>query len=254
MDFNAEELDTTTALILNPRHRNIISHPLTTPTTISIMANPLVRRLQAVLDSVDKKASYAVYSKAQKYTPRLKPFLVALEWSCNGLVWLASTIILIVSNSEQTSMVPKLLIGLIVDVMYVATIKALARRRRPTYAYQRDQMIVSSVDKHSFPSGHCSRSAYVALFTRHYFGQSSPFFTFIVNLWAMNVCASRVLLGRHHIFDCLAGIGLGWLNYTIQYHTFVPVNFLGMLLIRSLFGAKAFNDPNDMDGTDALSS
>jgi membrane-associated phospholipid phosphatase len=184
--------------------------------------------------------------------PRLKPYLVALEWSCNGLVWLASAIIIIVSNSEQTSMVPKLLIGLIVDVMYVATIKALARRKRPTYAHQRDQLIVASVDKHSFPSGHCSRSAYVALFTRHYFGNSSPFFSFMVNMWTLNVCASRVLLGRHHIFDCIAGVALGWFNYTIQFHSPIPVNFLGMLLIRSVFGAKTFSDPNDMEGTDAF--
>lgn len=216
------------------------------------MNSPLVRGIQSALDNVDKKASYFLYSKAQKIMPRLKPYLVALEWSCNGLVWLASAIIIIVSNSEQTSMVPKLLIGLIVDVMYVATIKALARRRRPTYAYQRDQLIVASVDKHSFPSGHCSRAAYVALFTRHYFGQSSPFFTFMVTLWAGNVCASRVLLGRHHLLDCVAGIALGWFNHTIQFHSPIPVSFLGMLLIRSVFGAKAFSDPNDMDGTDAF--
>lgn len=216
------------------------------------MNNPIVRGIQRALDNIDKSASYAVFSNSQKFLPRLKPFLVALEWSCNGLVWLASTIVLIVSNQEQTSMLPKLLIGLIVDIFYVATIKALARRRRPTYAYQRDQMIVSSVDKHSFPSGHCSRSAYVALFARHYFAHSSPFFTFLVNVWATSVCASRVLLGRHHILDCVAGITLGWFNYTLQFRTPLPINYLGMLLIRGVFGVKSFNDPNDVDGTDAF--
>lgn len=216
------------------------------------MDSPAVRGTQRFLDNVDKKLSYAVYSKAQAFMPRLKPFLIALEWSGNGLVWLASAIILIVGNQEQSSMVPKLLIGLIVDVLYVATIKALARRRRPTYAYQRDQMIVASVDKHSFPSGHCSRSAYVAFFTRHYFAHSSPFFTFMVNLWTTSVCVSRVLLGRHHILDVVAGVAIGWLNYTIQFHSPLPVNFIGMFLIRSVFGAKAFNDPNDSDGTDAF--
>lgn len=184
--------------------------------------------------------------------PRLKPFLVALEWSCNGLVWLASAIVLIVYNQQQTSMLPKLLIGLIVDVFYVAILKALARRRRPTYAYQRDQMIVASVDKHSLPSGHCSRATYVALFVRHYFAHSSPFFTFIVSLWSVSVCFSRVLLGRHHILDCFAGATLGWFNYMLQFHSPLPINLLGMLLIRGMFGGKAFSDPNDMDGTDPL--
>lgn len=216
------------------------------------MNSPFVRSIQSSLDVIDKNVSYMIYSSGQKFVPRLKPFLVALEWSCNGLIWLAATMVLIVCNQESSSMIPKLLIGLIVDIFYVATIKALARRRRPSYAYQRDQMIVSSIDKHSFPSGHCSRSAYVALFARHYFAHSSPLFTFMVYIWASKVCISRVLLGRHHVLDCVFGIALGWFNYTIQFHSFLPVNFIGMFLIRSLFGARAFSDPNDTDGSDAF--
>lgn len=216
------------------------------------MNSPLVKGIQGFLDNVDKKASYAIYSKSQKFLPRLKPFLVALEWSCNGLVWLAMDILLIVTNQQQTSMLPKLLIGLITDIFYVAIIKALARRRRPTYAYQRDQMIVSNIDKHSFPSGHCSRATYVALFARHYFAHSSPFFTFMVSVWAACTCSSRVLLGRHHVLDCVAGAALGWFNFTTQFHSPLPINAIGMFFIRSLFGAKAFSDPNDMDGTDAF--
>lgn len=216
------------------------------------MNSPIAKTLQSMLDTADKKTSYAVFSRSQKLMPRLKPFLVALEWSCHGLVWLTTIILLIVCNTQQTSMLPKLLIGLIVDVFYVAIIKALARRRRPTYAYQRDQMIVASVDKHSFPSGHCSRSTYVALFARHYFAHSSPFFTFMVTLWSVSVCTSRVLLGRHHILDCFAGAILGYLNYLIQYHSVIPINLIGMGLMRMMFGSSAFSDPNDMDGMDAF--
>lgn len=216
------------------------------------MNSPLVRGIQRTLDYYDKKLSYAVFSQSQKLMPKLKPFLIALEWSCNGLIWLATAIILIVYNQQQTSMLPKLLIGLIVDVFYVAIIKALARRRRPTYAYQRDQMIVAGVDKHSFPSGHCSRATYVALFVRHYFVHSSTFFTYLVSMWSISVCCSRVLLGRHHVLDCFAGAALGTFNYMIQFHSPLPVNIIGMFLIRAMFGGKAFSDPNDMDATDPL--
>lgn len=214
------------------------------------MNNPLVKTLQRTLDNVDKKTSYAVFSKSQKLVPRLKSLLVALEWSCNGILWLASTVLLIFMNQQQTSILAKLLIGLIVDIFYVAIIKALTRRRRPTYAYQRDQVIVSSIDKHSFPSGHCSRSTYVALFVSHYFATSSPFFTFIVSIWAISVCISRVLLGRHHILDCVAGASLGWFNFTMQLHS--PINIVGMFILRAIFGSKTFSDPNDMDGTDPM--
>lgn len=214
------------------------------------MNNPLVKRVQKTLDNVDKKSSYAVFSKSQKLLPRIKTSLVALEWSGNGIIWMASTILLILWNQQQTSLLAKLLIGLIVDIFYVAILKALARRRRPTYAYQRDQMIVAGVDKHSFPSGHCSRATYVALFVSHYFANTSPFFTFMASIWAISVCVSRVLLGRHHIFDCLAGAALGWFNYTVQLHS--PINIIGMFVLRAIFGSRTFSDPNDMDGTDPL--
>lgn len=211
------------------------------------MNNPIVVAVKQNLDSVDKSVSYAIYSKCSKLLPKLKPTLKALEYSCNGLVWLSISVALIIFNQQQSSMVPKLLIGLIVDIFYTAIIKALARRRRPTYAHQRDQLIVASIDKHSFPSGHCSRSSYVAFFASHYFCHSAPLISLLVTIWTISVCTSRVLLGRHHVLDCVAGVLLGWFNFTIQFHSPIPVNFLGMLLVRALFGAKAFNDPNDMD-------
>lgn len=216
------------------------------------MDSPIVRGVRNTLDRVDKSASYSVYSACRRFMPKLKSSLIGLEWSCNGLVWLATSILFIVVRQEQTSMVPKLLIGLVMDIFYIALIKALARRRRPTYAYQRDQMIVASVDKHSFPSGHCSRSAYVALFVSRYFTYSAPMFSFLVNIWSTSVCVSRVLLGRHHIFDCLAGVALGWVNYTLQFHSPLPINYIGMAGMRAIFGVNAFSDPNDMDGMDAF--
>lgn len=210
------------------------------------MNNPLAKSIQRALDNVDKKASYVVFSSSQKLLPRIKSLLVALEWSGNGIIWMASSILLILWNSQQSSLSARLLIGLIIDIVYVAMFKALARRRRPTYAYQRDQMIVAGVDKHSFPSGHCSRATYVAFFVNNF--ASSPFLIFMVNVWAISVCVSRVLLGRHHIFDCLAGAALGWLNYFVQLHS--SVNIIGMVLLRAIFGSRTFSDPNDMDGMD----
>lgn len=214
------------------------------------MSNSIIKPIQLQLDKIDKSASYVIFSRVQRLAPKLKPYLLSLEWSCNGIIWLSISVLLIIFNPEQSSMVPKLLIGLIVDILYCAIIKALARRRRPTYAYQRDQMIVASVDKHSFPSGHCSRATYVALFASLYYHRSAPLISFITSVWAISVCISRVLLGRHHILDCLAGSALGWFEYMIQFHSLIPVNAIGMLLVRSVFGAKAFSDPNDIDGVE----
>lgn len=202
------------------------------------------------IDSLDKRGSYAVYSYGQKFFPKLKPALLALEWSANGLIWLSGTIILLLFNHDA-SIYSKLFIGLIMDVVYIAIAKSFARRRRPLYAYQRDQIIVASVDKYSMPSGHCSRVTYLSYFMASFFGSSSILSLFIT-FWAICVCVSRVLLGRHHILDCLAGILLGWLEYQIQFNTLIPINAFGTFLVRQVFGNKSFSDRNDLDGTDPL--
>lgn len=206
--------------------------------------------MRETIDRLDKAVSYWIFSGAQKFMPRIKPTLIGLEWSGNGIIWLSVTILLILFDQDPSAMAPKLLIGLIVDIIHVATIKASARRRRPTYAYQRDQLIVANVDKHSFPSGHCSRATYIALLVSLYFHQS--FVSLLAILWTVSVCVSRVLLGRHHVLDCVAGALLGWMIYFVQFQTPIPVNYIGMFFIRSLFGLKGSNDPNDIDGVDAF--
>lgn len=220
------------------------------------MASTIKKIVMENLDYVDKQVSYKAFSCSQKFAPKLKPFLVGLEWSCNGLIWLSGTIILLLassSDSNAASIYAQLLVGLIVDVFYIAITKSLARRRRPTYAYQRDQIIVASVDKHSMPSGHCSRATYLALFATHFYGPSTPVLALAVQLWTLCVCVSRVLLGRHHILDCLAGNLLGYLEYQIQFNSFLPVNSIGLFLVAKLFGNKsAFSTRNDLDGIDPL--
>jgi membrane-associated phospholipid phosphatase len=49
-------------------------------------------------------------------------------------------------------------------------------------------------------------------------------------LWALCVVASRVLLGRHHVLDVVAGMAVGYLTFLAHYHTFwiSPDSALGM--------------------------
>ena len=211
----------------------------------------LKEMIREVLDNYDKSCSYFIFSRAQRIMPRIKPFLYALEWSCNGLLWITVTMILLLLQNE-VSLHSKLLIGLIMDIFYIAIFKSLARRRRPTYAYQRDQALVVSVDKHSMPSGHCSRATYLTYFFWHFLSSSSPFITVLVSAWAICVIISRVLLGRHHILDCVAGILLGMFEYYVQFFTFLPINSIGLFLVHQLYGNKSFNDRNDLDGVDPL--
>lgn len=94
-------------------------------------------------------------------------------------------------------------IGLILDIIFVAVLKAVTRRRRPS-----DDPYAFGPDKYSFPSGHASRSIFVLIF----FTVLSPISIFFwppIFAWAMAVCVSRILLSRHHILDIIAGILLG---------------------------------------------
>ena len=131
-----------------------------------------------------------------------------------------------VTSLKESSV--NLLIGLVLDIVIVAVLKAFTRRRRPAYDVD-DQVFVvkicmnektisqyhpikvatiKMVDKFSFPSGHATRATMLALlFT---FLSPLPFLLWIPCIaWAGAVAVSRVLLGRHHILDVLAGVVIG---------------------------------------------
>ncbi len=71
-----------------------------------------------------------------------------------------------------------------------------------------DMFATISVDKFSFPSGHATRAVSIAAFFTYlyplHFVVTPPLL-----VWSASVCASRVLLGRHHVLDVAGGIAIG---------------------------------------------
>lgn len=118
-------------------------------------------RVMETVKKWDVDVSYKIFKSVPK-TEKIRQILKGLEWSCHGVPWLACTLIGLYT-SPDTMFFRHLLVGLIMDIVYVALIKAYSRRRRPSYAPQDDQMTIS-VDKHSFPSGHASRAIFFATF------------------------------------------------------------------------------------------
>lgn len=100
--------------------------------------------------------------------------------------------------------------GLILDILIVAMVKAITRRRRPK-ANRSDMFATVSVDKFAFPSGHATRACYIAHFFTHAF-VISPLLQLPLLIWSAAVCLSRVLLRRHHILDVAAGVLIGVLE------------------------------------------
>ncbi|XP_025263347.1 phospholipid phosphatase 6 [Camponotus floridanus] len=138
---------------------------------------------------------------------QLKVHYKLLEISCHGIVWLASSLVLIwILNSKSLyQMQVNLLIGLLLDIFLIAVIKAITRRRRPT---SNDDSFTIGPDKYSFPSGHASRAMFIVYFFFYVWPISSMFAPPLL-AWCFSVCTSRLLLRRHHIFDVLVGVFLG---------------------------------------------
>ncbi|KAH8260426.1 hypothetical protein KR026_011481, partial [Drosophila bipectinata] len=136
-----------------------------------------------------------------------------LEISCDGIAWFASWIafIYMFSSKNLYQMQVNMLFGLILDVVIVAVLKALVRRRRPVAS---KDMLTIGPDKFSFPSGHASRAFFVLLF----FTKLYPvhfIFMMPVTAWAVSVAISRLILQRHYILDICAGAVIGVLEALI---------------------------------------
>lgn len=96
--------------------------------------------------------------------------------------------------------------GLILDIIFVALIKAITRRRRPVG--NKNDMLSIGPDKYSFPSGHVSRACLIAYFFIKLYPISWIFYPPLL-AWCVSVSYSRILLRRHHVLDVLGGVVLG---------------------------------------------
>lgn len=200
----------------------------------------IFNRVLDVVKKTDVRLTYNIFSSVPK-GKNMMSVLHALEWSCHGIPWLVTTVALIYMF-PQNLWFRHLMVGLVMDIVYVALLKAYARRRRPDFARQDDQFCVVSVDKHSFPSGHASRAIYFAVLCN-----DGSLLSSVVWLWAVSVGVSRVLLGRHHVGDVIAGTILGVVEYTLQFNLGLPINKVVLWIISSLMQSQFYstNDVSD---------
>ncbi|XP_037960973.1 phospholipid phosphatase 6 [Teleopsis dalmanni] len=152
----------------------------------------------------------------------MKVYSKYLEYSCNGILWLAMTIasIWLLNSKSYFQMQLNLLVGLIIDIILIAVCKAFVRRRRPSPC---DDMLTLGPDKFSFPSGHASRAIFLLMFFIFLSPMSMIMWSPMI-AWTASVCLSRLLLKRHFIVDVLAGMFIGvveacflsliWINET----------------------------------------
>lgn len=161
---------------------------------------------------MDEQLTKLLVSRFLKYPSfkTLKTHCKSLEISCNGIVWLSVwlTFIYLFSKKNICEMQINMLIGLIMDIIIIAIIKSICRRRRPTVPVD---MLVLGPDKFSFPSGHASRASFVTLFFTCISPVSKIWWMPLI-CWCLSVCLSRILIQRHYILDVLAGFAIGFVE------------------------------------------
>ncbi|KAM7525600.1 hypothetical protein LguiA_015502 [Lonicera macranthoides] len=185
------------------------------------------------LINLDTALSLHLHNLTQPIVPR--SLLKTLEISGDGRLIFPILLSLILSPLFNTFLFD-LLVGSILDLLFVGLIKHLVRRPRPVYNMH--MSLTFSVDHWSFPSGHSSRVCFVASFVYlssavvetilvelrssgveyvetlvDLFGSDEvravDYVVSIVCLWAVLTSISRILLGRHFVFDVVAGGCLG---------------------------------------------
>eukprot|EP00050_Salpingoeca_kvevrii_P000070 m.141296 g.141296 ORF g.141296 m.141296 type:complete len:218 (-) comp10019_c6_seq1:135-788(-) len=166
--------------------------------------------------------------------PSVRPMLKALEYSAHGIPWLIGVpAMLVLASEEWAVLLVNLFIGLLADLGVVGLVKMIVRRQRPSYnkglckhtcrpheplltcVGPDDMFATVAVDVFSFPSGHTTRSFFLASFLAAHLEDESAIATWWY--WAVAVGCSRVFLGRHHVLDVLFGAAIGYgLTYLLH--------------------------------------
>ncbi|KAG9350950.1 hypothetical protein JZ751_024839 [Albula glossodonta] len=145
----------------------------------------------------------------------IRPLMKLVEISGHGIPWLAGVLYCLYKSDSAAGqeVMLNLLMALVLDLVLVAVVKAVVRRRRPSHN-RMDMFATFSVDRYSFPSGHATRAAMCARFLLAHLVLAAPL-RVLVLLWATLVGLSRVLLGRHNVTDVLFGFGMGYCQYNL---------------------------------------
>ncbi|OMP02237.1 Phosphatidic acid phosphatase type 2/haloperoxidase [Corchorus capsularis] len=165
------------------------------------------------------------------FKPILPTFLLLLlEYSADFRFSFPVSLSLFLASSSLSSLSVPLILGLLLDLALIGLIKLTFRRARPHY--NPNMSAVVHADSFSFPSGHASRVLFLAslfhLILQNDDGIVSdliqrwikfePGFVLLgIWVWAIVTATSRVLLGRHFLFDVLAGAFVGVLEGIVAF-------------------------------------
>ena len=125
---------------------------------MSVEPRPVPETPPQSWSSWDRAVSTKLYHYSSRKVPR--QYMMLLEHSGNGLVWLLGAISVWLYphlKTQQRCAVGNFLLAFVLDLLLVGSLKSIIQRPRPIYNSSGDFILVVSVDQYSFPSGHASR-------------------------------------------------------------------------------------------------
>uniref|UniRef100_A0A3Q3G0T4 Phospholipid phosphatase 7 (inactive) n=1 Tax=Labrus bergylta TaxID=56723 RepID=A0A3Q3G0T4_9LABR len=170
--------------------------------------------LLAIDICLSKRMGVCAYTSSSWGGCRSMVALLALTG--HGITWIIGTIVCLTRSNTLAGqeVLVNLLLALIFDVITVAGVQRLVKRRGP-WEMMPGFMDCVAMDTYSFPAAHASRAAMVSKFLLSHLVLAVPLRILLV-LWAFLVGMSRVLLGKHHLTDMVCGFALGLLHFSLM--------------------------------------
>ncbi len=148
----------------------------------------------------DEKLSASIVQKLENS----KTFFQWIALTGNNLPWITTSLLflafgLMLTRLEMlTHILTVLLAGL-----FATIVKYLVRRKRP--CGKATKQYVTKGDFYSFPSGHATRVACLAVLSVFLF----PLVSWLFIIWALGVGIARIVLKVHYVGDIIAGYIVG---------------------------------------------
>ncbi|CAB1332781.1 unnamed protein product [Coregonus sp. 'balchen'] len=145
----------------------------------------------------------------------VRSMVTLLAFTGHGTTWIFGTIVCLTRSNTLAGqeVLVNLLLALLLDVMTVAGVQKLIKRKGP-WEMSPGFLDYCVMDVYSFPAAHASRAAMVSKFLLSHLVLAVPLRILLV-LWAFLVGMSQVLLGRHHLTDMACGFALGLLHFSL---------------------------------------
>ncbi|XP_038821519.1 inactive phospholipid phosphatase 7-like [Salvelinus namaycush] len=169
--------------------------------------------LLAIDICLSKRLGVCAYTSSSWGTVR--SMVTLLAFTGHGITWIIGTIVCLTRSNTLAGqeVLVNLLLALLLDVMTVAGVQKLIKRKGP-WEMSPGFLDYCVMDVYSFPAAHASRAAMVSKFLLSHLVLAVPLRILLV-LWAFLVGMSRVLLGRHHLTDMACGFALGLLHFSL---------------------------------------